>query len=76
MTFAEPVDLAETARTRTHPFYFAAWRWHFYAGLFVIPFLVMLAVTGLCTLWIGVLAGRDGERIAVVPTGDPMTISA
>lgn len=19
--------------------YFAAWRWHFYAGLFVIPFL-------------------------------------
>ncbi|MGH8902340.1 MAG: PepSY-associated TM helix domain-containing protein [Egibacteraceae bacterium] len=26
--------------------YRAAWRWHFYAGLFVIPFLVTLAVTG------------------------------
>ena len=26
--------------------YFAAWRRHFYAGLFVAPFLVMLALTG------------------------------
>ena len=26
--------------------YFAAWRWHFYAGLYVIPFLLMLATTG------------------------------
>ena len=25
--------------------YFAAWRWHFYAGLYVIPFMLMLAVT-------------------------------
>ncbi|MBK5413556.1 PepSY-associated TM helix domain-containing protein [Pseudomonas sp. TH31] len=27
-------------------FYNLAWRWHFYAGLFVAPFMVMLAVTG------------------------------
>lgn len=26
--------------------YRAVWRWHFYAGLFVLPFLVLLAVTG------------------------------
>lgn len=26
--------------------YRAAWRWHFYAGLFVVPFLLILAVTG------------------------------
>src|SRR5918997_600439 len=26
--------------------YRAAWRWHFYAGLFVIPVLLTLAVTG------------------------------
>ena len=26
--------------------YRAMWRWHFYAGLYVIPFLLMLAVTG------------------------------
>jgi len=27
--------------------YRAIWRWHFYAGLFVVPFLMMLAITGL-----------------------------
>jgi len=27
-------------------FYRAVWRWHFYAGLFVLPFLILLAVTG------------------------------
>lgn len=52
---------------RLDKFYLAAWRWHFYAGLYVIPFLVMLAATGLVMLWISVLAGRDGERIAVTP---------
>jgi len=26
--------------------YFATWRWHFHAGLYVIPFLLMLAITG------------------------------
>ncbi|MDP2698741.1 PepSY domain-containing protein [Thalassospira sp.] len=26
--------------------YRAVWRWHFYAGLFVLPFLILLAVTG------------------------------
>lgn len=56
--------------------YHAAWRWHFYAGLYVIPFLVMLAVTSLVMLWTAVLAGRDGERIPVVPRGEPMAVSA
>lgn len=36
------------ARPRVGPsdLYRAVWRWHFYAGLFVLPFLVLLAVTG------------------------------
>ena len=54
----------------THTLYRAAWRWHFYAGLYVIPFLIMLAVTGLTMLWIGVVSGRDGEWIAVTPVND------
>jgi len=48
-------------------FYFAAWRWHFYAGLFVIPFLAVLAVTGMAMLWIAWIDGRDGERTLVTP---------
>jgi len=36
-----------------HPggFYRAAWRWHFYAGLFCIPFVIWLALTGAIYLW-------------------------
>jgi uncharacterized iron-regulated membrane protein len=30
----------------TNPGYRTLWRWHFYAGLFVMPFLVVLAITG------------------------------
>lgn len=26
--------------------YRAVWRWHFYAGLFVLPFMITLAITG------------------------------
>jgi uncharacterized iron-regulated membrane protein len=29
-----------------HPGYRTLWRWHFYAGLFVMPFLLVLAITG------------------------------
>ncbi|HBN52279.1 MAG TPA: hypothetical protein DD465_24620, partial [Thalassospira sp.] len=27
------------------------WRWHFYAGLFVLPFMILLAVTGAAYLF-------------------------
>ncbi len=32
-------------------FYRSVWRWHFYAGLFVIPFLLVLAITGMIYLF-------------------------
>lgn len=31
-------------------FYNLAWRWHFYAGLFVAPFMIMLSLTGMVYL--------------------------
>lgn len=31
-------------------FYLAAWRWHFYAGVFVLPFIFVLAASGLAML--------------------------
>ena len=55
--------------------YFAAWRWHFYAGLFVIPFLSILAITGASMLWIAWIDGRDGERTMVVPQETVAAIS-
>lgn len=32
-------------------FYRTVWRWHFYAGIFVIPFLLILAITGIIYLF-------------------------
>jgi hypothetical protein len=37
-------DLRE--RPTDNALYRAVWRWHFYAGLLVIPFLMALAITG------------------------------
>jgi len=60
---------ADAPRSLSEKFYFAAWRWHFYAGLYVIPFMIMLAVTGLMMMFITQFDGRDGEKIAIT-TGD------
>ncbi|MBM6551551.1 PepSY-associated TM helix domain-containing protein [Marinomonas ostreistagni] len=35
----------------TKDFYRSVWRWHFFAGLYVVPFLVMLALTGLVMIF-------------------------
>ena len=35
---------------RSRRFYLAAWRWHFYAGIFVLPFVFLLATSGLAML--------------------------
>ena len=37
--------------TSNKSFYMSVWRWHFYAGLYSIPFLIMLAITGLMMLY-------------------------
>jgi uncharacterized iron-regulated membrane protein len=32
--------------TAQSAFYRTVWRWHFYAGLFVMPFILLLSLTG------------------------------
>jgi uncharacterized iron-regulated membrane protein len=47
--------------------YRAIWRWHFHAGLFCIPFVVLLAITGAIYLFkpqIDAFADRDVDRLA------------
>lgn len=46
-------------------FYFVAWRWHFYAGLYVIPFLLTLAISGLMMMFLTQTQGSDGEKIQI-----------
>ncbi|MBN3812500.1 PepSY domain-containing protein [Paraburkholderia sp. Ac-20347] len=47
MPAAERPDARSThASGAAYPGYRTLWRWHFYAGLFVMPFLIVLAITG------------------------------
>lgn len=48
-------------------FYRSVWRWHFYAGLFVIPFMVMLAITGSIYLFKPQLDALMYRNLMVVP---------
>lgn len=45
-TFSSSTATAELSGTPASRLYRAFWRWHFYAGLFVIPFMLILAITG------------------------------
>ncbi|MDK9737356.1 PepSY domain-containing protein [Vibrio sp. D404a] len=44
------IESQPAALARNKTLYFLTWRWHFYAGLFVIPFMLMLSITGLVML--------------------------
>jgi uncharacterized iron-regulated membrane protein len=55
--------------------YRAVWRWHFYSGLFVAPFMIMLAITGLLMLWFTSIAPEFGERMTLAKTGPALTIN-
>ncbi len=72
-------DTPSIRRTASLPsanaFYIAAWRWHFYAGVFVVPFLLVLAITGLIMLYFNSIETRFGERHLVDPVGDPLPVT-
>jgi len=56
----------------TPSFYNLAWRWHFYAGLFVIPFLLMLALTGIVYLFKPQLDNLMYADLLQVPVGEQL----
>ena len=59
---------AATRAPASSDLYRAVWRWHFYAGLFVLPFLVTLAVTGALYLFRDEIDGfvhADLKRVEV-----------
>lgn len=63
-----PVASAQGARRPNMDLYRAVWRWHFYAGLMVLPFMILLAVTGALYLFrdeIDQLVHADLMRVAV-----------
>jgi uncharacterized iron-regulated membrane protein len=43
---SHPVGSSSAVEAPANRFYRTVWRWHFYAGLFVIPFMIILAISG------------------------------
>lgn len=57
-------------------FYAAAWRWHFYSGLFVVPFLTILAVTGLVMVYFTGFQSRLGNLVYVQAQNTTQAVTA
>jgi uncharacterized iron-regulated membrane protein len=70
---------SETAPVRapsSSRFYAAAWRWHFYSGLFVVPFLSILAITGLVMVYFTGFQSRLGNLVYVQPQNATQAVTA
>ena len=64
----------ERSSADANRFYLAAWRWHFYAGLYVVPFLLILATSGLVMLLSQPIdAARHQDRLQVTPQGTALS---
>lgn len=57
-------------------FHHTAWRWHFYCGLYVVPFLLMLAITGLVMVYFTGFQTRLGNRIEISPQSAALPVGA
>ncbi|GIC76848.1 PepSY domain-containing protein [Moritella sp. F3] len=64
------------ALVRSKHRYFLTWRWHFYAGLFVVPFMLMLSLTGLVMLFDDEIEfSRYQSVLEVVPQTSTVAVS-
>ncbi|AFZ12454.1 Propeptide PepSY amd peptidase M4 [Crinalium epipsammum PCC 9333] len=49
--FDTALNASQIAEPPSNRFYRTVWRWHFYAGLFVIPLMLILSITGIIYLF-------------------------
>jgi uncharacterized iron-regulated membrane protein len=73
---ALPADEAPDSEPR-NKLYLVTRRWHFYAGIYVIPFLIMLPLTGLVMMHRNTIeALQYRELLFVAPGGQPTSAEA
>ncbi|MFY8043919.1 MAG: PepSY-associated TM helix domain-containing protein, partial [Rhodoferax sp.] len=75
MTTTSESPAPTSAPAKPSPLYFQAWRWHFFSGLYVVPFLLMLAVTGLVMVYFTGFQDRLGQKVPVVPQANVAAIT-
>lgn len=58
--------------------YFTIWRWHFYTGFLIAPFLMILAVTGLGMVLTANITGKELDRtpVTVQAQAEPVALQA
>ena len=67
-----PIQPATLTAKKTWPDYRAVWRWHFYASLFCIPFVIVLSITGGIYLFKPQIeAWNEREYDSLQLTGEP-----
>ncbi len=70
-------SISQTRRVDGPQLYRTLWRWHFYAGLFCIPFIVILSLTGATYLFkTQIEAAFDAPYNNLTLTGPPAPVSA
>lgn len=67
-------DVTSNAGAARSRLYRAIWRWHFYAGLIVAPFLLALAVTGLIMVWGNSVETFLGPRHPIAVPSTPASL--
>lgn len=70
------VSMSQQDAVASTRLYRAVWRWHFYAGLYVIPFLMVLAITGFFMMLLTTYLPEYGDRLSVVPQSQMLEPSA
>lgn len=74
MSTAQHASNADAGTQPSH-FHALAWRWHFYAGLYVVPFLLMLALTGAVMVYFTGFQTRLGFTVHVTPQATTLPVS-
>lgn len=76
-TASEPIAAERSTSDRRGRLYCMIWRWHFYAGIVCIPFVVALALTGSAYLFRPQIeAWIDRDFASLERTGQPATQDA
>ena len=58
---------ASKQKPQNNQHYFTVWRWHFYSGIFIAPFLIILACSALGMLLMSNTTGRENDRLTITP---------
>ena len=73
MSIAATMPQADAAASTR--LYRAVWRWHFYAGLIVVPFLTILAASGLVILLVTGVTPEYGDWLKVSPGAQTLSVT-